>query len=135
MRGRRVVGKLTHLEVQNVYLKRGVDGVREIIDDERASAHTLRRALSELEDDKDVAAQPMADLLQRLGFLSTSLQKPDVGDVREYSIITEKGRQIVKVPVDYLQQETGSALRIRFDVNGFRGDVPEDKKQPWKSSS
>lgn len=123
--------KLTHLEVQNALLKDGVDGIKKIIDEASASAHTLRRALRELKENPGNAAKQtkaFEQLLDAGGFLSSPLTKPDVGDRRGYKIQEEGGRQIIKVPVDYLQQKTGSELNVSFDVNGFRGILPEEER-------
>jgi len=119
------VSKLSHIEVQNVFLKDGVDGIAEVISSATASAHTLRRALRELRESPGSLGEErigeLEKLLEGLGFLTQPLTKPDVGDVRGYRPQREGGRKIVKVPVDYLELADDEVMRISFDVNGFKG--------------
>jgi hypothetical protein len=133
----RRLAKMTHLEVQNAVLRAGDDveaEVNRLIDEEAASAHTLRRALRELDEKtadkykrKGWIGERFAAILSERGFMAQALSKPDVGEVRTYKIQEESGRQIIKVPVDYLGQTTGAELKVSFDVNGFRGSVPEER--------
>lgn len=123
------MAKMTHTEVQNIFLKDGPKGIEAIIESSMASSHTLRRALRELRDDPGSLSASKIDELESVlsvnGFMSATMSKPDVGDRRSYKIQEESGRQVLKVPVDYLQQKTGSEILVSFDVNGFRGAVTE----------
>lgn len=113
--------KLTHLEVQNLFFKEGSKAVVDIIEEELASSHTLRRALRELEQSSRAEeAKKFRDVLQEKGFLSQAYAKPDVGDERSYKIQEESGRQVLKVPVDFLGQKAGEEIKVTFTVNGFR---------------
>jgi hypothetical protein len=120
---------MTHTEVQNSFLKDGAAGIESIIENSTASPHTLRRALRELRDDPGSLPSSKIDDLEHVldehGFMSTAVSKPDVGDHRSYKIQEESGRQVLKVPVDYLQQATGSEISVSFDVNGFRGAITD----------
>jgi len=123
------VAKMTHTEVQNAFLKDGAQGIEAIIEESTASSHTLRRALRELRDDPGSLPSSKIDDLEGVldahGFMATTVSKPDVGDRRSYKIQEESGRQVLKVPVDYLQQATGSEISVSFDVNGFRGSITQ----------
>lgn len=121
--------KLNHTEVQLALFRDGVTGVESIIEDGAASAFTLRRALRELRDAEGadvLIIDELEEMLRRKGFLSQGLTKPDVGDVRGYKIQEERGRKILKVPVDHLQMDSGSEVMVRFEVNGFKGFLPKE---------
>lgn len=127
-----MMAKLTHVEVQNTFLREGVLGVARIIEDASASAYTLRRALRELQDapgtlEPGVIAE-LESLLAERGFLSTTLTKPDVGEERDYTIQEDSGRLVLKLPVDYLGRPKGRKLRVKFEVNGGRFYIPPDEE-------
>ena len=126
--------RVPHSEIKVALLTGGVAAVERMMGTGRVAHHSLRRAFEELQDIARDRATPVAQLadfevfLRKHGVLRAGrLGRPDVGDVRNYSVLeADDETQFVRVPVDYLEQPRGSSIRVRFLEDGFRGEVIND---------
>ena len=111
--------RLDHKDVQLVWHREGVDSIEEIIDAGLVSAHTMRRAFSELQGEPGIDV--LRDLLDGTGMLSKGgIGAPDAGDSRSYKTQEMDGRQVIVLPVGHLDVETGEPVRADFNVDDIR---------------
>lgn len=127
--------KLDHLSVQNVWLKKGVAGVDDLIEREQVSRHSLLRALKELKEDPDVDQDEVGVLetmLSERGFLAgTGQGRPEPGDVRTYKVQEDKdGSLFIRLPVSHLEVNKGDDLPCRFFVSNISVGAPPHVKEP-----
>jgi len=121
--------RTSYQDVQIRVLQGKVDDVDGWIEEGAVSAHSLRRALAELESDDQQGAGHVVSfraLLDRRGFLTSPMMKPDVGEVRGYKSFEVDGSQYIRLNVTHLNEPTGTTFPCRFNVDDVRVRRPED---------
>ena len=118
------MAKADFRDVQIAFYRDGIAGVEALIEDEKVSNFTLRRAMTLMREESAGEDNPSLDSLEEAlkerGFLRGMQGKPDAGDVRDYKVQEGDGCLFLRVPVDHLGVEKSESMRTSFLVDSIR---------------
>ena len=103
-------------DVQLVYLMNGISAVQELVDSNKASKSTVRRALKKLQETGRDVTSLERWVAEHVGPIGRGRSAPNAGEMRSYKAQQIKNSgPFLRLPLDALGAEKGSTIRVHFE--------------------
>lgn len=124
------MSRVDHQKVQLAYFRDGgVKAVKALFDNDKVSAHTVRRALTEMRkaDDDDGGLDALEDWMRDAAIITERNRRPRPGDVKRYKAQEVDGAKFLRLPLDTFGADKGEEVEVQFFNGSARvSDIPTE---------
>lgn len=103
-------------DVQLAYLMNGISAVQELVDSNKASKSTVRRALKKMQETGRDVSSLERWVAEHVGPIGRGRTAPSAGEMRSYKAQQIKNSgPFLRLPLDALGADKGSSVHVRFE--------------------